>query len=172
MYKLDSKGVLDRLTKALNVNSDNELAEQLGVAKQTIATWKKRNKVPLDYVVEVAVQHNLSVDSILFDKGTKTENSISTSVRNTFQTLSDIKLAEMVLDSLDEELNLTDQGLNNDTLYLILSTIREVKILINDDIFDYEKHKNEFDRAITQRLAWDCEMKYIAQRNAERKEND
>lgn len=41
MREISALDVLSRLAKALGTSSDSELAQELGVAKQTISTWKK-----------------------------------------------------------------------------------------------------------------------------------
>lgn len=57
---------IERLSSALGVKSDVELAKKMGVAAQTIATWKQRNKVPYDKIVEIAAQRELSLDQLIW----------------------------------------------------------------------------------------------------------
>lgn len=46
--------------------TDAELADFLDLSKVTIATWRKRDQVPMTQVVQFARRANLSVDSVLF----------------------------------------------------------------------------------------------------------
>ncbi len=45
---------LDTLKQLTGVNSDVQLAERIGVAKQTISTWRRRGNVPLSVELRLA----------------------------------------------------------------------------------------------------------------------
>lgn len=173
MAQIDAKNVLQRLAINLNVSSDTDLAKALGVAKQTIATWRKRKKVPLDHIVEVAVKHNLSVDAILFNEDNaldlsseqKLANLVSVYQKNS----ADRALAEDILDALNEELWLEDRGLNDETLSIIFSAMREVSSLIPNGIYDRNLHQKELELGATHYLASYYEIMHIAKKNSQKK---
>lgn len=63
--------VLTRLKKALNVQTDAELSEILGVKPNTIASWKKRNTMDHLAIVAICEEHGLSLDSIFLNRPPK-----------------------------------------------------------------------------------------------------
>ncbi|HDZ3728611.1 TPA: helix-turn-helix domain-containing protein [Vibrio harveyi] len=148
---------------SLQTNSDQELADKLGVAKQTIATWKKRGKVPLDNIVDAAVNYRLSVDFLLFGIE-KARLDSKPDFRVWTKRLADIELAKLVYEELDEELMLTDKGLNDETLSTILSATNFVKDLIGEDvIFDESIHRGELESGVLKYIANYYELMYITQ---------
>lgn len=53
------------------VNTDSDLAKKLGVNRQTLASWRKRESVPYSLCINIAEQHNVSLDWLLGGKGEK-----------------------------------------------------------------------------------------------------
>ncbi|MCR9684318.1 helix-turn-helix domain containing protein [Vibrio antiquarius] len=165
MIHIAAEDVLGRLSSSLGTKSDLELASKLGVAKQTIATWKKRNKVPLDNIVEVAVGYKLSIDFLLFGEH-KTILEKRPDFRHWTKRIADINLAKLVYEKLDEELMLTEQGLNGETLSTILSAMNFVKDMIGEDVvFDEARHLGELETGVIRFVAHYHEMMYIASNN-------
>ncbi|MEZ8791896.1 helix-turn-helix transcriptional regulator [Vibrio splendidus] len=165
MIHIAANDVLSRLTSSLGTTSDQELALKLGVAKQTIATWKKRDKVPLDNIVEVAVGHKLSIDFLLFGEH-KAALTKKPDFKHWTKRIADINLAKLVYEKLDEELLLTEQGLNGETLSTILSAMNFVKDMLGEDvIFDEERHRGELDTGVMRFVAHYHEMMYITANN-------
>ncbi len=126
MTDINAKEVLARLASALGSSSEDELAKSLDVAPATIQTWKKRNKVPYDHIVKVAAENVISVDAIIFGT-TEDKRSDIENIADWSKGITDIQLGERVFGLLDEELCLSDEGLNNETLGIIISVISEVK---------------------------------------------
>lgn len=173
MEGISAQDVLIRLSQALGTKGDSELAASLGVAKQTISTWKKRDKVPLEQVVETSLAHDLSVDAILFgDKFSASNQPTKNNIHERMAAITDIRLAESVLDQLDEELLLTDRGLNAETLSEIFMAMGAVKRLLNGALFDIEKHKSELEDGINYFLSMHYEMMHLANRNIEKSKKE
>lgn len=65
---LSAEIIVSRLKKALNVKTDAELAELLGVRSNTVAGWKKRNSIPFETILEkcpsVSLDWLFSVDEV------------------------------------------------------------------------------------------------------------
>lgn len=69
MNKFSADSVLDRLQKAMNVNSDSALSRTLGVNRATLGNWRTRNSVPYSICVDIAVQNHISLDWLLIGQG-------------------------------------------------------------------------------------------------------
>ena len=72
---LDAGKAIDRLKRAMQKNmlpvgSDQELARFLGVGQQTISSYRSRNKVPYELIMEQCNMLGLSLDEIIFDRET------------------------------------------------------------------------------------------------------
>lgn len=159
---LDIQLILARLASALKVSSEDELAEALGVAKATIATWKKRNKIPYDHIVNVAANKLISVDSILFGEAPQ-EHDIHKIV-GLAKSVSDIDLAETVFHLLDEELLLTEQGLDEETLGTIISAMQDAKRKLPGGFYERknEEHASIVEQAVNNYLHNYYEIMHIA----------
>lgn len=166
MKNVSALDVLGRLSKALNVHSDVELAKHLGVATQTISTWKKRDKVPLDHIVEICIKNAFSLDSIVFGDEKESSTFPNTQLKNMAKPLSDMQLAGDVLCKLDEELCLVDQGLNEETLATIISAMGDVKKLIPSGLYISGEHTKELDEGVRNYLSSYYEFMYIARKNS------
>lgn len=74
LCKMDKKSidaVLNRLMTVFAVGTDSDLAKRLGVNRQTLASWRKRNSVPYSLCINVAEQQDISLDWLLGGKGEK-----------------------------------------------------------------------------------------------------
>lgn len=65
-YEIACDEILKRIAELYGVGTDIDLAKKLGVASQTISTWRNRNKVPYDKVVELAAEKGVSLDFLIF----------------------------------------------------------------------------------------------------------
>lgn len=57
---MDSKQIILRLKKALNITKDSHLADALNVKPNTISTWKKRDT--LDYKTIIILCNSINID--------------------------------------------------------------------------------------------------------------
>ncbi len=57
---------LNRLKKLVGVYSDAELARSLGLTASNISSWRRRKSLPYKKCIEVAAEHGVSLDWLLF----------------------------------------------------------------------------------------------------------
>jgi len=67
----ETEEIIDRLKEALNVKSDGQLANQLGISRQNIGAARKRDDVPPGWVYKVAEVSGCSMDWLRFGQGPK-----------------------------------------------------------------------------------------------------
>ncbi len=73
MKTFSSQEVILRLKKALNISTDIELANYLGISKSTLSNWKARNTLDLPLLFSLCEQ--ISIDWLLTGKGEMLKNS-------------------------------------------------------------------------------------------------
>ena len=61
--------VLARIAAITGATSDSALAKELGVAKQTLSTWKSRGTIPYERTIQFADEREISLDYLLLGKG-------------------------------------------------------------------------------------------------------
>ena len=65
--------ILDRLYQSLNIKNDAEFCRKYGIKKNTLSTWKARNKIPYELIEKISDENNLSLDWILKGKSSQNE---------------------------------------------------------------------------------------------------
>ena len=73
MKTFSSQEVILRLKKALNISTDIELANYLGISKSTLSNWKARNTLDLPLLFSLCEQ--ISIDWLITGKGEMLKNS-------------------------------------------------------------------------------------------------
>ena len=68
-FEISCDDVLTRLSSLFGTKTDVELASKLGVASQTVSTWRGRNRVPYEQLAEVSSQNEVSLDFLIFGRG-------------------------------------------------------------------------------------------------------
>ncbi len=63
---LDTNIVLKRLKSHLNVKTDLQLSKILKVKPNTISSWKKRNSMQFESVIDVCEMHNIDLNELLY----------------------------------------------------------------------------------------------------------
>jgi hypothetical protein len=63
--------IFHRLSQVIDIKSNNKLADLFMVAEQTIRTWKNRDKIPYEQLVEVSKRNNISLNWLLTGEGEK-----------------------------------------------------------------------------------------------------
>lgn len=61
--------VIDRMREALEVRSDTALAAALGVAKTTVSSWRRRDSIPYEKCIEIAIRANVHMHWLLTGEG-------------------------------------------------------------------------------------------------------
>ena len=66
--KINASDVIERMKTALSVDTDKALADKLEVSNKTISSWRSRNLIPLNFILETSHQSNEypGADYILF----------------------------------------------------------------------------------------------------------
>jgi ribosome-binding protein aMBF1 (putative translation factor) len=64
--------IIERMKKLLGLQNDNELAERLNKHSSTIATWRHRNRVPMNVVKEFCNNEGISLKEFDEEKKLKT----------------------------------------------------------------------------------------------------
>ncbi|MGD9046225.1 MAG: helix-turn-helix domain-containing protein [Desulfobacterales bacterium] len=67
----ETEEIIGRLKEALNVRSDGELANNLGISRQNIGAARKRDDVPPGWIYKVAEISGCSMDWLRFGQGPK-----------------------------------------------------------------------------------------------------
>jgi len=67
----ETEEIIGRLKEALNVKSDGQLANNLGISRQNIGAARKRDDVPPGWVYKVAELSGCSMDWLRFGHGPK-----------------------------------------------------------------------------------------------------
>ena len=67
----ETEEIIGRLKEALNVKSDGELANKLGISRQNIGAARKRDDVPPGWIYKVAELSGCSMDWLRFGQGPK-----------------------------------------------------------------------------------------------------
>lgn len=66
MLESNVNSVLSRLKSFFDVTRDSELARALGISPQTLSSWRQREAIPYSICAEIAQEHSLSLDWVLY----------------------------------------------------------------------------------------------------------
>lgn len=61
-----AKGVIRRLKEFLKIKTDLELATILGVKPNTISSWKKRNSLQFETIIELCKKSNIDLNELFY----------------------------------------------------------------------------------------------------------
>ena len=78
----ETEEIIGRLKEALNVRSDGELANNLGISRQNIGAARKRDDVPPGWIYKVAELSGCSMDWLRFGQGPKVRVEYTTAARD------------------------------------------------------------------------------------------
>lgn len=76
---IDAEAIVDRFRDLLNCETDTALGEKLGLTQSTISNWRRRNSVPLDYIVDISRRTGRTIDYLIFGDSGSIERSMITS---------------------------------------------------------------------------------------------
>ena len=63
--RMDVSEIIARMKKLLSVRTDLDLAKHLSVSNQAISSWRSRNSMPLEYLMQVSTETEKSVDYLI-----------------------------------------------------------------------------------------------------------
>ncbi|NJL09094.1 MAG: bacteriophage CI repressor [Methylacidiphilales bacterium] len=101
MADLNVRAILAQVKSSIGASTDSELSKKIGVPYQTINSWKKRNSIPLEALIDITTRFNLSIDAILAGSSPPKDASIEREIYGRCLRLS-------------IELALTSSGLSDD----------------------------------------------------------
>jgi phage repressor protein C with HTH and peptisase S24 domain len=61
--------ILKRLYNALNIKNDAEFCRIYNIKKNTLSTWKSRNKIPYELLIDISQNANININWLLTGKG-------------------------------------------------------------------------------------------------------
>lgn len=101
--------IINRLKKTLNITSDSELADKLGVGKSTISNWRKRNSI--DYTTIFTLCEHIDLNYLIY--GEVKEDGVA------YKTISEsqsklISSLEKQIERLEAELAKRDAQMGGD----------------------------------------------------------
>lgn len=71
------KDIIDRLIEHFGVKNQKELSAEINTNYNTLAGWVQRGSIPGDILFEIANKENISLDWLIFGKGSKYIGSVS-----------------------------------------------------------------------------------------------
>ena len=63
-----AKNLIDRLKSELFIKKDKDLCMLLGIKHNTLSTWKKRDTLDFNKILELCEKHNLDLNYIFFEE--------------------------------------------------------------------------------------------------------
>ncbi len=63
---INAEEIIKQMQSTCGAETERGLAKMLGVGASTVNSWKLRNSVPLEYLVRVALDKNVSLDWLVF----------------------------------------------------------------------------------------------------------
>ncbi|WP_227369853.1 S24 family peptidase [Halomonas sp. M20] len=85
--KQNADEVITRLKLIANVRSDKELAGYFGMGSTTITSKRQRGSVPFEECVQLALEHDISLDWLILGKGDAPEGISAPASDSTLRTL-------------------------------------------------------------------------------------
>lgn len=87
--------IIDRLKDELSIKTDKNLCKILGIRPNTLSTWKKRDTLDFNKIIELCEAKNLDLNFIFFDeeeKGFEEKNTVPILKDSTFKKSPEAKL--------------------------------------------------------------------------------
>lgn len=95
MKTFSSSEILERLKQVLNITTDVELANTLGIKKTTLSNWKTRNTI--DYNLVFSICEQINIDWLVLGRGKS-----SFTETKTVEEIPNNQLLETVINQAEE----------------------------------------------------------------------
>jgi len=112
-YELNFNVIFDRLKSALNLKSDSQIAELIGMSTSAFSNLKKRGSIPFDKVIVLAKSNCINLDQLMSTYpsepetrtlGIPSKNSLLiTKVTSIISSLTTNQIAEISLIALEKQ---------------------------------------------------------------------
>jgi transcriptional regulator with XRE-family HTH domain len=132
-FKIDIDGVIKRLKIITNSNTDTELADKIGVTRQTVSVWRNKGNIRIDIIISACMKYNTSIDYILLGSPEKRDDIASAELKEQFLSLLTDTLKLIYSEYAKEYNNLTDEK----KISLLVTVLRQA-----DDSIDYKLLKS------------------------------
>ena len=92
----EAKELINKMKKSIQIKTNTELSEHLGVSYNTLNTWIKRNKLPQEIIINFSSKYSISLDYLLTSKTDNNNNNLFSaytekdSILNTIDTNKEI----------------------------------------------------------------------------------
>lgn len=97
MTLLNTRLILERFMKELNLNNDEQLAEILGKSISNIRNWRSRNNIPFEVVLGLADKYDISLDWLITGKAKEEKlEPVAAMLLSGFNGLSDAQKLKVV----------------------------------------------------------------------------
>lgn len=155
---ISTEEILKRLGSVLGTTTDIELAKALGVASQTVSTWRNRNKIPYDKALEISTNKGVSLDWIIFG----TESSQANAGVNA-------ELMQYLSNAMNDDLSIKDR-IYNDDFDLLCHAYNTASAAIGGEIdLSNPDTVRKANKAAIDTVKWYESLMAIAYKNADRK---
>lgn len=67
-FNFDAAAVLERMKAGLGLETDIQLANALGISNKTISSWRSRNSIPLDTILDVSLRTSDGMDYLVLGR--------------------------------------------------------------------------------------------------------
>ncbi|WP_067863655.1 helix-turn-helix domain-containing protein [Neptuniibacter marinus] len=111
--------VLERVGVSLGTNKDTDIAKALGVSRQTVSGWRRRDSVPYESLIPFAKENNLALDYLFWGNGSEkgeskttldvSENQVSESLQPWVDAIQMSDLLHFIFNELNDALFLEEQ---------------------------------------------------------------
>ncbi|MFN3132572.1 helix-turn-helix domain-containing protein [Roseibium sp.] len=73
--KINATQVIDRVKNALNLKTDLAVSEYFEVSNKTVSSWKARNSIPLEFLLQASAGTGEKIDYFLFGEALQRQQS-------------------------------------------------------------------------------------------------
>lgn len=132
MTKINKRFTLDKIKSYFNLKGNRELADFLGVTKQTISNWYTRNSFDYDIIINrcTSIDEDIDLRWLLTDIGDSNKNIDKRITESVSYIEKDSKIRDTFIDLILRENNYKTQAEQTFELYLFIR-----------DLFEYAKEK-------------------------------
>ncbi len=75
--EIDAEAVITRIKVELGITKDTELANMMEISNKTISSWRKRNSIPIEILLQATVATGRKIDYFLFGKEEPRQNTVT-----------------------------------------------------------------------------------------------
>jgi uncharacterized protein YjcR len=146
-----ANNLIERLKSELNIKKDKDLCELLDIKHNTLSTWKKRDTLDFNKIINLCEKHNLGLNYIFFEEE---EENVKEEKQQAVKVISDNKRNKLN-HFLSTQLVNTNRNIsifynqvidenNNSSDEIIVCQKVSVKKITEDNLYVFEHKENTF----------------------------